>query len=124
FRFRFDVAINTVVVRGCGNEPHRIHEFIDWDSLEHGNVFEGLFRHQLRCRRSLTRCRWATQQPETNRRQKEVHIVRLLLVPTNSFQGPSLPESPLDGIDTIFFSHVPVCCPVRPLTPETFLDLL
>jgi hypothetical protein len=54
-------------------------------------------------------------------------FVRLLLVPTssaNALQGPSLPERALNRIDTIFFSHVPVCRPVRPLTPETLLDSL
>jgi len=52
---------------------------------------------------------------------------RLLLLPTssaNAIQGPPLPERALNRIDTIFFSHVPVCRPVRPLTPETLLDLL
>src|SRR5690349_10268619 len=62
------MAINAVVVGGCGNEPHRVHEFIHRDSLEHGNVFESLFRHKLLGRRSLTGCRWNTQQPKSNRR--------------------------------------------------------
>ena len=52
--FRFEMAIDAVIVSGCGNEPHRVHEFIHRDSLEHGNVFESLFRHELLCRRSLT----------------------------------------------------------------------
>jgi hypothetical protein len=36
-------------------------------------------------------------------------LLRLLLVvPTYSTKGPSLPESALNRIDTIFFSHVAV----------------
>src|SRR5579863_7974068 len=54
--------------------------------------------------------------------------LRLLLgvptVPTYSPEGPSFPEMAFDGVDTIFFPHVPVCRPVRSLTPETLLDLL
>jgi hypothetical protein len=59
---RFDMAINTVIVRRCGNEPHGVHEFIDRDSLEHRHVLEGLFRHQWPCSRSLTRRRCTTQR--------------------------------------------------------------
>src|SRR6185295_5122698 len=74
FQLWFDMVIRTVVVRGCRNESHRVHEFVDRDSLQHGNVLEGLFRHQLLWRRSLTCCRCATEQPESNRRKEEVHI--------------------------------------------------
>ena|SRR3989442_13531754 len=52
-------------------------------------------------------------------------LLRLLFVlPTYSPQRPSFPETALNRIDTIFFSHVPVCRPIRPLAPETLLDLL
>jgi hypothetical protein len=52
-------------------------------------------------------------------------LLRLLFVlPTYSPQGPSFPERALNRIDTIFFSHVSVCRPIRPFTPETLLDLL
>src|SRR5579872_4128752 len=52
-------------------------------------------------------------------------LLRLLLVvPAYSPQGPPLPESALNRIDTIFFAHVAVRRPVRPFTPETLLDLL
>ena len=52
------------------------------------------------------------------------HLLLVLTGSANAIQGPSLPEGALNRIDTIFFSHVPVCRPVRPLTPETLLDLL
>jgi len=48
----------------------------------------------------------------------------LFVLPAYSFQGPSCPETALNRIDTILFSHVPVCRPIRPFTPETPLDLL
>src|SRR5581483_952514 len=118
---RFDMAVCTVVVGGRGDEPHRVHEFIHRDSLEHGDVLEGLFRHQLPWRRSLTMRRCKAQQPETSRCYhrgcpwpgSERHRLFLVL-PTHSLQGPSLPEGSLNRIDAIFFPHVAVCCPVRP----------
>src|SRR5206468_9955445 len=48
----------------------------------------------------------------------------LLVISTHSLQGPSLPERALNRIDAVFFSHVPVCRAIRPMTPETLLDLL
>ena len=52
------------------------------------------------------------------------HKELLLVLPAYSPQGPSFPETALNGIDTIFFPHIPVCGPVRPFTPEALLDLL
>jgi hypothetical protein len=55
----------------------------------------------------------------------QISLLRLLLVlPTYSLQGPPLPKTALNRIDTIFFAHVSVCRPIRPFAPETLLDLL
>src|SRR6185312_5668778 len=48
----------------------------------------------------------------------------LLLVAAHSAQWPPFPELTLDGIDTVFFAHVPVGRSIGSLAPETLLDLL
>jgi len=55
---------------------------------------------------------------------KASYLRLLLVIPTHSLKGPSLPELALNRIDAIFFSHVAVCRTIRSFTPETLLDLL
>ena len=69
-----DVAIRAVQAERRGEEPHRAHELVDGNALEHLDVLEDLFRHRRPRRRRLAARPRGAEQPRHRRHAELLHF--------------------------------------------------
>src|SRR5262245_34409974 len=96
------MTVRAVHAKGGGKHSHRIHKFVDRNSLENRNILKYGFRHLRSFLSSLAACKANSEQgrydcsqtTQNNSPRSELHVFSLRRVMQSPMQGESPEYTP------------------------------